>query len=74
MERTWNGFETDLKRRRNGGETEVWLRRITADAIGAIDGCNTLADKKNKKFLERVLHLLMLCAEFLLTIRALGVV
>ena len=23
---------------------------MTADAIGAIDGCNTLADKKTKSF------------------------
>jgi hypothetical protein len=45
-----------------------------ADVIGAKERCNTLANKKNKKFLGRVLHLLIICAEYLLIIRALDAV
>ena len=53
---------TDLQRICNGGGTVLEYRQEKG------------VNEKNKKFLERVLHLLILCAIFLLIIRALDVV
>ena len=73
-----NGSEADYKRRKSEPVTKVERRMnegISKDVIRSFrNWCNTLEKKKTKKFLEGVLHLLTLCAIFLLIISTLSLV
>ena len=65
---------TDLQRFHNGGITDLQRRQNEGCNRDLGDWCNTLAMKKRKKFLEGVLHHLLLCVIFLLIISALDAV